>query len=179
MQVTAPPSVQRTDSHSVRVRLARGSYRLASLLINLDRRVRKSHGRGVKLVLTDADDRILLVRHTYGRRHWTFPGGGVRTNEAPESAAVRETDEELGIAAITFDSLGTYPARSKRRIDVVSVFRGQINPAKLLPSRVELAAVGLFARPELPDDIDPNVNIALGLLDGRNAELVAARRRTV
>jgi hypothetical protein len=87
--------------------------------------------------------------------------------------------EELGITGVAFESLGTYPARSKRRVDVVSVFRGEVSSANLLPSSVELAAVGLFAGPELPDDMDPNVNIALGLLDGRNAELVAARRRTV
>jgi 8-oxo-dGTP pyrophosphatase MutT (NUDIX family) len=103
----------------------------------------------------------------------------VRTIEEPEAAARRETAEELGITRIGFEPLGTYPAKSKRRVDVVSVFSGEVNSVDLSPSQIELSEVGFFSRPNLPEDLDPNVSLALGLLDGRNAELAAARRRTV
>lgn len=158
------------------VRIQRLGYRLASLLINLDRRLRKSHGRGVKLILSDPKGRPLLVRHTYGRRHWTFPGGGVHTSEDPMDAAVRECFEELGVKPTQFQPLGTYPARSKRRLDVVSVFTAVVEPAQVDPNGVELQCVGWFPSNELPTDRDPNVEVALGLLDGHQAEVAAARR---
>jgi 8-oxo-dGTP pyrophosphatase MutT (NUDIX family) len=41
---------------------------------------------------------ILLLRSSY-RRAWNFPGGSVRPDETPETAARRELAEEIGIAA--------------------------------------------------------------------------------
>ena len=150
-------------------------YRIAYKLIQADRFLRPSHGRGVKLIMQDYSGRVMLVQHSYGSRHWTFPGGGVHTAESPLRAAERECLEELGIASTAFELLGTHPARSRRRIDVVSVFteRG-IRPEGLTPNPVELASVGWFTRKDLPAQIDPNVATALGLLDGRNAELAAS-----
>ena len=151
-------------------------YRIANTLIQADRGIRRSHGRGVKLILEDACGRILLVSHTYGRRHWTFPGGGVRSNEDPLSAGRRECLEELGISPESLDLLGTHPARSKRRIDVVSVFllRG-FRPEAIEANPVELSSLCWISTSELPSNIDPNVRVALGLLQGRNAEIAASR----
>lgn len=157
------------------VRVQRLGYRMASVLINVDRRLRSSHGRGVKMILSDPQGRQLLVRHTYGRRHWTFPGGGVHTSEDPLDAALRECFEELGVRPHQLQSLGTYPARSKRRIDVVSVFTAVVDPSHVSPNGVELNSIGWFPASDLPTDRDPNVAVALGLLDGHQAELVAAR----
>jgi 8-oxo-dGTP pyrophosphatase MutT (NUDIX family) len=42
------------------------------------------------------DERILLVRKTYGNR-WDIPGGYVDRGESPAAACVRELREELGI----------------------------------------------------------------------------------
>lgn len=42
------------------------------------------------------DDRILLVRKTYGKG-WDIPGGYVDTGESPAMACRRELKEELGI----------------------------------------------------------------------------------
>ena len=44
------------------------------------------------------DDKIALVeRHRAGLHYFTFPGGHVEPGEAPEQAAVREANEELGL----------------------------------------------------------------------------------
>lgn len=41
---------------------------------------------------------LLIVRPSY-RRGWQLPGGGVRRDETPETAARRELFEEIGLAA--------------------------------------------------------------------------------
>ena len=44
------------------------------------------------------DDKVALIeRHRAGRHYFTFPGGHVDEGETPEQAAVRETEEELGL----------------------------------------------------------------------------------
>ena len=47
------------------------------------------------------ENRVLLVRHTYGGANGKLliPGGFCRENELPEEAAVREVFEETGITA--------------------------------------------------------------------------------
>ncbi len=41
-------------------------------------------------------DQILVVRHSY-RPGWSLPGGQIKKNEEPRSAAPRELREEVGI----------------------------------------------------------------------------------
>jgi ADP-ribose pyrophosphatase YjhB (NUDIX family) len=50
----------------------------------------------VSVVIFDANDRVLLVRHHEGN-DWTTPGGMVEPYEIPADAAVRETWEETGL----------------------------------------------------------------------------------
>ena len=51
---------------------------------------------GVRGVVIDAQERVLLVRHSYVAG-WMFPGGGVEHNESLESAIIKELDEETGV----------------------------------------------------------------------------------
>lgn len=48
------------------------------------------------VLLTDHDDRVLLVKPNY-RPYWAFPGGIAEDTEPPHQCAQRETAEELGI----------------------------------------------------------------------------------
>jgi 8-oxo-dGTP diphosphatase len=52
------------------------------------------------IVLDDAG-RILLIRRKIepGKGLWALPGGFIETRESPEDAAIRELEEECGIAA--------------------------------------------------------------------------------
>jgi len=42
------------------------------------------------------EGRVLAIKNSY-RPQWTFPGGGVKSNESAIQAAVRELREEVGI----------------------------------------------------------------------------------
>lgn len=51
-------------------------------------------------LLIDADGRVLVQKRPQGRSMaglWEFPGGKLEAGETPESALVRELQEELGI----------------------------------------------------------------------------------
>ncbi len=54
---------------------------------------------GVRAVVLDGDDKVLLVRHSY-MPGWMFPGGGVEHNESFEVAVRRELDEETGVQCL-------------------------------------------------------------------------------
>ncbi len=54
----------------------------------------------VAVALIDGDGRVLVAKRPEGKKLaglWEFPGGKVHDGELPETALVRELDEELGI----------------------------------------------------------------------------------
>jgi 8-oxo-dGTP pyrophosphatase MutT (NUDIX family) len=53
---------------------------------------------GVRVVVLDGQDNVLLVRHTYAPG-WHFPGGAVDRREAMADAAARELREEALLVA--------------------------------------------------------------------------------
>jgi 8-oxo-dGTP diphosphatase len=61
----------------------------------------------VAAALVAADGRVLLQKRKSGAQHaglWEFPGGKIEHGESPETALVREIEEELGVI-LAVDSL--------------------------------------------------------------------------
>ena len=55
------------------------------------------------VALIDPDGRVLLAQRPEGKHLaglWEFPGGKVHDGETPETALIRELDEELGIDVV-------------------------------------------------------------------------------
>lgn len=79
------------------------------------------------LILEDEAGRALIVKANY-KRHWTFPGGVIDVRETPAQAAVRETQEEVGIAVDPATvSFGWIANRTSRIADTYQfVFRADL-----------------------------------------------------
>ena len=52
------------------------------------------------ILLLQGDKVALIERHRAGLHYFTFPGGHVEKSETPEQAAIRETEEELGLKVV-------------------------------------------------------------------------------
>ena len=49
-----------------------------------------------RVVALDGENRVLLVRHSYGTGEWMLPGGRPNRGEHPVAAGLRELAEEVG-----------------------------------------------------------------------------------
>ena len=63
---------------------------------------------GAACAIFDDDGRVLLVRHTYGRRNWELPGGVGEAGESPAETASRELLEETSLRAELDGLTGVY-----------------------------------------------------------------------
>ncbi|MGZ4265281.1 MAG: NUDIX hydrolase [Solirubrobacteraceae bacterium] len=136
--------------------LRRLAYRCAYAVLWAYRSVAKPALHGVKCVLVDSD-RILLVRHTYGAREWDFPGGGLKRNESPLSAARREIREELGVDIDDWLAIGHVLSRFQRTKSTMHCFRAELHEPQLTLDRGELLEARWFTLDELPPNLARHV----------------------
>jgi len=81
------------------IRLPDRAFQLAYLWAHRARRIwwgvtgRSADGA---LVALWCKDELLIIQESY-REQWSLPGGGIRADETPQAAAIREVKEEVGI----------------------------------------------------------------------------------
>lgn len=66
----------------------------------------------VHAVIMDGEERVLLIRQTYGDKWWGLPGGGVEPGETIHETIIRECKEELGAGVIVDALTGFYYHKS-------------------------------------------------------------------
>jgi len=103
--------------------------------------------RGCRVLVLDGEDRVLLIRHSYGSGHWMLPGGGLSASEDPVAGGHRELAEELAIRLTASVLLG-------RTDDPLSVHETHLvagwSDDQPVPDGREIVAAGYFALHELP-----------------------------
>ena len=108
---------------------------------------------GVRAVVIDPQDRVLLVKHSYGSG-WHLPGGGVEVGETIEDALGRELLEEGGVSVTGKPMLhGIFFNSRVSRRDHVAVYVVRDFVKQGGPRHVhEIIDHGFFASDSLPAD---------------------------
>jgi ADP-ribose pyrophosphatase YjhB (NUDIX family) len=142
-------------SEDVNAGLAERLHRRAGFFaVRLADSLRPRLGLGVRLMARDAGGRVFLVRHSY-LPGWHLPGGAVDAGETCREAAVREADEEGGLAFEGRPELfHIYRNTAGGRRDHIALFVVE-NARQSRPHRpsVEILGAVFFAPDALPGGI--------------------------
>ncbi len=106
---------------------------------------------GVRAVVLDQADRVLLIEHSYAAG-WQLPGGGVQAGETIREALARELKEEAGVTLTAPAELhGVFfnPKASRRDHVFVFVVRAWDQDTSP-PQSMEIINRGFFAPDALP-----------------------------
>jgi ADP-ribose pyrophosphatase YjhB (NUDIX family) len=109
----------------------------------------RPHTFGVQCVIQHGDT-ILLIRNTYGRKRWAFPGGGVARGETAEDAIRREVLEEVGLHLEHLQNIGAIDSTADYKRDRVVVFAGISQHQQLIIDTAEILEARWFHLRYLP-----------------------------
>ncbi len=105
-------------------------------------------GVGAAGAIVDGDGRILLVKHSYGRKNWELPGGGVELGESPMDGVQREVQEETGLLVEVDRLTGVYYKQEDDSLHFVFACRYDKGAPK--PDLQEITDCGFFQADGLP-----------------------------
>jgi 8-oxo-dGTP pyrophosphatase MutT (NUDIX family) len=145
------------------VGIKRLAYKLAVRVLQLYWFVFRPRTFGVTCIIRDADGRVLMVRHTYGKRAWSFPGGGTKRNETSEATVRREIREEVGIELADLQQVGSFLNNVEFKRDSVTVFTARPASAELNLRLEEIAEARWVDLNALPSPTAPVASRSLSL----------------
>ncbi len=117
---------------------------------------------GVRTLVLDGEGRLLLEKQRV-LRSWALPHGCVDLGESALEAAIRETEEEVGISILEADLFGiytdpkysvVYPNGDEVQTFTIA-FRARRWHGVPRPDGEEVSEVGFFAPDALPEPIYP------------------------
>lgn len=109
---------------------------------------------GVRGLVCDEKQRVLLVRHTY-TDGWYLPGGGVEHGESAHAAARRELAEEGGVEVEHLQLIGFYSNHQRFKNDHIALYRaGAWRPCEPHDTG-EIAERAFFELDALPEGLTP------------------------
>lgn len=132
--------------------MSRNTY-LAKLINKLYRAwwfITRPSTKGVKALVFNHKNEVLMIRLSYYPNTWTFPGGGVDAGEKPQTAARREVREEVGIKLGEIDFVTTLDFKHEHKKDTVFVYQATVENVKVEIDKKEVAEAGWFSLEELP-----------------------------
>ncbi|MBT2132717.1 NUDIX domain-containing protein [Croceibacterium sp. LX-88] len=137
--------------HLIPAPLHRQLYRVADGLRKRWWVISRPRRTSVVVLAFDEQGRVLLVRHSYGLRVWSAPGGGMGEQEDPALAAAREFREELSCELSNLTLLEARELDISGSRDTVHLFAARLNGTPR-PDMREIVEVGLFDPAHLPAD---------------------------
>ena len=103
------------------------------------------------VVFIERDDRVLLIKRAVdpGKGKWALPAGFVDHDEAPETAAARETLEETHLRVRIDKLLAVFPKRDRGLADIIIAYSAIVLGGDARAGD-DAADVGWFTRERLP-----------------------------
>ena len=87
---------------------------------------------GVRVIVLDEENRILMVKHDHPERTvWMVPGGGIEEGESSAQAAAREVFEETGLEVEVSGLVWHVEEVSERGQRFVNFFRARVTGGEL------------------------------------------------
>lgn len=102
---------------------------------------------GVFVAIRRPDNSFLLVRHAYGDKKWSLPGGKLEQEELVPDGAKRETKEEAGVVVEIIRQVGIFSLR--KTFGMAILLEGRIIGGELKPDGKETSDCGFFKIEEL------------------------------
>jgi ADP-ribose pyrophosphatase YjhB (NUDIX family) len=149
---TSGPALNYCPSCGAHLQDQQAFGKLRRYCANCDRVVFREHKVAAATLVTDHQNRVLLVRRAWKPQqgYWSLPAGFVDYGETPAEAAVRECLEETGLQIEIERLVGIIAGREHRRgADIVIIYRGYIVGGKTHADD-DAAELGFFAQDRLP-----------------------------
>ncbi|OGN12226.1 MAG: hypothetical protein A3C71_02100 [Candidatus Yanofskybacteria bacterium RIFCSPHIGHO2_02_FULL_43_15c] len=90
------------------------------------------------------DNNFWLVKHNYGQKKWSLPGGGLELGEEIDRGVIRETREETGFKIEVIDQPMAILSL-KKSLGALILFEGYIVGGAKKPNRKEILNCRIFS----------------------------------
>jgi 8-oxo-dGTP pyrophosphatase MutT (NUDIX family) len=106
---------------------------------------------GVKALVFNEKNQVMLVKNTYDKR-WLLPGGGIKRGESPEEAVKRELREETGIEITGLHIVGEYLSTREYKKDTIYLFYVEKYMSNKNPGSPEIEKITFFDKDTIPEN---------------------------